>query len=279
MLPEAKSGDLLYVSGLSGHARAVKILSYPEGKSVGKLTGFGIAAGLCSDSGGDVFVVDAGNDKIIEYAHGGAAAINTLNTPTGLNGCSVDPTTGNLAAAGTYLGGGKPSVVVYPRSGSTFGTPTTYSDPQAKEFAWCSYDGSGNLFANGSTETGRSGVSVLDELPQGQNALVNISVGRSLTGDGAVQWDGTYLAIASPSSGKTLTIYQLQIASSTAKIVNTIKLRSAAQYVQFWVQASNIVSPENGVDVGVWAYPAGGSPTTSAHGLHEKIGVTVSVAP
>jgi hypothetical protein len=62
-------------------------------------------------------------------------AINIVDTPTGLNGYLVDPTTGNLAAAGTYLGGENPSVVVYPRSGDMPGTPTTYSDPQAKEFA------------------------------------------------------------------------------------------------------------------------------------------------
>jgi hypothetical protein len=55
--------------------------------------------------------------------------------------------------------------------------------------------------------TGRGGVAVLDELPQGQVSLVNISIDRSLTGDGAIQWDGTYLAMANPSSGKAVTIY------------------------------------------------------------------------
>src|SRR5580692_2300582 len=65
----AAAGPLLYVSDIG--AEDVDVFSYPGGKQVGTLTGFSEPAGLCTDRKGDVFVVDSGNDRILEYAHGG----------------------------------------------------------------------------------------------------------------------------------------------------------------------------------------------------------------
>ncbi len=130
---------------------------------MGELEGLG-PIGLCSASAGDFFVMDVGDYKIVEYAHDGTSPIGTLDTQEELTGCSVVPTTGNLAATGAYLAIEKAGIVVYPWSSGGFGAPTTYSDWRALEFAWCSYDESGNLFANGTTRTGTNGQSVLEEL-------------------------------------------------------------------------------------------------------------------
>jgi hypothetical protein len=283
MLPEAQSEDLLYVSGAAGRERAVKIFSYPRGKLVGELTGFGLAAGLCTDSAGDVFVMDAGDAKIVEYPHGGTSPVATLDAPELLTGCSVDPSTGNLAATGAYLAIGNALIAVYPWSGSGFGAPSTYTDSRAKEFGWCTYDNSGDLFANGTTETGDSGLSVLDELPQGHTSLVNISVDQSLAGDGAVQWNGTYLAMANPVPYKPLRIYQVEVTGSTGTVVNSTTLRTAERWaaalIEFWIQGGKIIAPEDNHDVGIWRYPRGGRPTKSVYALYDKIGVAVSLAP
>jgi hypothetical protein len=279
MLPGTQSESLLYVSGLSGHTRAVKVFKFPDGGKVGELTGFGFPAGLCSDGAGNVFVTDPGKNDIVEFAHGSTTPITTLPNQEALVGCSVDPTTGNLAATGAENGIHQSTVAVYPWSGSAFGAPITYTDSSAKEFEWCAYDANGNLFASG---TKVFNASVLDELPRGGSQLVPISEGGSIGGDGAVQWDGQYLALEDPSA-KAITIYQLVISGSSASIAHTIKLGTRFKgrpgvSRQFWIQSGEIASADGGHDVGVWSYPAGGKPTKSIYALSDQIGVTVSSA-
>lgn len=273
MLPGAVVHDLLYVS-VNGN---VKIFS-SRARLVGELKGIG-ADGLCSDSAGDVFVMDPGGYKIIEYAHGGTTPIDTLNTQISLRGCSVDRTTGNLAATGAVITARNPSVVVYPWSGGTFGPSTTYTDSRAADFAWCSYDGRGNLFANGSTQSSYKGLTVLDELRHGENSLVNVSLPRSFGGNGAVQWDGTYLAIADQSLSAYYSIYQLHIAKFRGTVVNAIKLKGSLIESQFWIQGDKIITSETGHDVGIWRYPAGGKPIKAIYVPGPKVGVTISLAP
>ena len=117
--------DSVSAGGYSGQQGAVLVLSFPKGDLVGTLTGFSVPSGECVDESGDVFVADGGADTIREYAHGGTTPIATLNDPGEPYGCSVDPTTGNLAVTN-----GSDSVAIYP---SAQGTPTLYSDPSIYE--------------------------------------------------------------------------------------------------------------------------------------------------
>ena len=55
----------------------VAYYTYPAGKLVGTLNA--TARGLCSDTSGNVFLVNEGG--IGEYAHGGTSLINTLGSP------------------------------------------------------------------------------------------------------------------------------------------------------------------------------------------------------
>ena len=86
-----------------------------RGKLVGTFdVGFGGSygeSGDCTDANGNVFI--SNDDNVFEYAHGGTEPIATLDLP-GSNaiGCSVDPTTGNLAVV--FSGSGK-NVAVVPR--------------------------------------------------------------------------------------------------------------------------------------------------------------------
>jgi hypothetical protein len=283
MLLAATSEDLLYVSNSQG----VLVYTFPEGKVAGELTGFQAPAGLCSDGAGDVFVTDPGANDIVEYAHGGTTPITTVSDQDALGGCSVDPTTGNLAATGAWHGASPSTIAVYPWSGSGFGTAVTYTDSRAVEFLWCSYDNSGDLFANGTTTNEiDKGRAVLDELPEGGTSLVKIAVKHRIRGNGSVQWDGTYLDIANPNlpESQYITIYQLQIASSKAKIANTITLEdehhapNMRQGVEFWLRGGNVISPENKSNVGIWSYPAGGKPITLIDTPYDDVGVTISVA-
>jgi hypothetical protein len=119
MLPEAKSKDLLYV----GDIYDVTVYSYPQGKLEGHLNGFYEIGGVCVDKHSDIFVVDAGGGKIVEYAHGGKTPIQTPDSPeSNPTGCAIDPGTGNLAVAiyGPLSGG---EVAIYP---AAHGSPTLY---------------------------------------------------------------------------------------------------------------------------------------------------------
>lgn len=257
---ETMSSKLLYVAtALAG----VKIFSYPKGTLVGTLSGFSLPFGLCSDKEGDVFVVDQGAQKIFEYAHGGTTPIAVLNAYGNYpNGCYVDPSTGNLAVAGggDFMGG---NVAIYHNAS---GSPTLYTDTHVDAFYWCTYDSSGNLFVNG----GPGPTFWLDELPSGANALITIAVNQQITGGGAVQWDGRYLAIGNPhgrgagTRGPT-TIFQVQISGSSGTVKKKIELytkrtnRNPGYDAQFWIQGNTVISPMTpNKDVGFWDYPTGG---------------------
>lgn len=273
---EASAGDLLYVST---ETNGVSVFSYPGGKLLGSLSGFEQPLGLCSDSAGDVFIVDSEAQDIVEYAHGGSAPVLTLddagNAP---NGCFVDPASGNLAVAGgtIHVEG---NLAIYK---GAKGSPTVYSD-SGGPLLWCTYDNQGNVFAVGGPYF------ALVELPKGHSALASISLDTSINIAGAIQWDGKYLAIADPHGGGRgthgpTTLYQVQISGSAGTVVNKIELSSGKRNrnpglgVQFWVQKRMVISPKTSqANVGLWHYPSGGHPAGNVKVDGHVLGVTVSV--
>jgi hypothetical protein len=290
ILPEAKKTDLLYVSDLL--AQVVDIYTYGHGyKLVGELTGFFNPEGLCVDKKGDVYVTNdtsLGVYQITEYAHGGTTPLRTINDPDGrANGCSVDPTTGNLAVAdfwGTSETIG--NVAVYPKAS---GTPKSYSNPNIFYDYYCGYDDKGNLFVDGETEGSVFG---LGELAKGGNTLNFINIDQTIYLPGGVQWDGKYLAVGDQVAVKhnfTSTIYQFSISGSEATTVNTMVLTGSSQVAQFWIPrihdggkrhyGDRLIGPnQDGKDTLFWDYPSGGNPIASISGETDPIGATLSLA-
>jgi hypothetical protein len=129
MAPDTKKRDLLYVSDSFPYgSNDVYVYSYPKGKLKGTLTGFNEPSGQCVDKAGDVFIANFGASQILEYAHGGTSPIKTLSDPDYYPlGCSVDPTTGNLAVTNrlstSFTAG---DVAIY---ADASGTPTSYTAP------------------------------------------------------------------------------------------------------------------------------------------------------
>jgi hypothetical protein len=284
MLPEAKMQDLLYVSSSTATGGyQVTVFSYPGGRQVGMLSVSG-ANGLCSDKAGNVYIVE--DPDVVEYAHGGTYPIATFDDllfPT--NGCAVDPTTGDLAVAGgNYPENAKVAIFTRPKS-----PPAVYSWGPDITFAWCSYDAQGNLFTNG--RNFRQGESGLVELSKGSSRLQTINVQNgSIHGGGAIQWDGTYLALVKVHGGlkksRPATIYQLQISGQSGTIVNAVQLNGSLgsevgfeNSVQVWIEKNTIVSPRTtgGNRAGLWQYPAGGNPFRGNARVNYPIyGLTVS---
>src|SRR5579863_7905024 len=208
ILPAAKKSDLLYISDLL--AQVVDIYTYGHGyKLVGQLTGFFNPEGLCVDLKGNVYVTNVTNDgvyQITEFAHGGTSPLRVLSDPDGRpNGCSVDPTTGDLAVADFWgASEGIGNVTVYKNAS---GTPTPYSNSNIYYDYYCAYDDNGNLFVDGETEGSVFG---LGELTKGGSTLNFINIDQTIYLPGGVQWDGKYLAVGDQVAVKhnfTSTIY------------------------------------------------------------------------
>ena len=274
---KTSSSDLLYASGGCG---GTCVFSYPDGALVGTLDKpRSEISGDCSDAAGDVFITD--NDAVLEYAHGGSAPIATLRLPgTDGEGCSIDPTTGNLAVV--FRGSGV-DVAIFP--GAT-GTPTLYGSQVDSRY--CGYDGSGNLSVNGYAAGG--GHPGFSELPKGGSAFSVLSISDSVGVPGQVQWDGKYITYQSQGHNDSI-LSQLKISGSRVTIVRTIHfdgIKSVAR--PSWIHGSKIFVPysdhqDRAKLLAVWNYPRAGKMTKKIKdfGDYEKTldfqGVTLSVAP
>jgi hypothetical protein len=96
MLPGTSSESLIYVA--THDSSAIRIYSYPDGKSAGMLTiPTAPGGGECVDGAGDVFIPTEA--VTYEYPHGGTSPIAQLKNPGSGFGCSYDPTTGNIAVS------------------------------------------------------------------------------------------------------------------------------------------------------------------------------------
>lgn len=271
MDPQARTTSLLYVSSvLTGD---VYVYSYSTQKLLGTLTGFTQPYGLCADKSANVWIVNDGASQIVEYAHGGTSPIATL-TDTGEypEGCSVDPTTGNLAVTNFYSTSGAGSVSIY---AGARGNPQVYSDPSMVNYRFCGYDSNGNLFVDG---VNASSSFVLAELPKGSGSFTNIDFTQKIEWPGGVQWDGKFVAVGDTDTG---TIYRTNAAGT---VKGSTQLTGSNYVNQFWIVASSrkkhkaasVVAPsQDGGVLGIYKYPAGGSPTTTIS-VSEPFGATVS---
>ncbi len=245
----ASLGDLLYVGG----DREGYIFSYPKGKLVGKLP-LG-SFGMCADRAGDVFFT--GVRTITEYAHG-ATAPNAIYTVTGTAfACAVDPTTGNLAVVVLCISSCKgDEVAIFDHPGAP---PTTYQDPAMQSLLFCGFDGRGNLFIDGYSN---SLVSVA-ELPRGSSTFTNYTVQATITNPGQIQFDTRHITLQERYHP---VIYRLAFNGGLATVVKKVTFtQEGVRAAQSWIFGNMIAMP-NGpatkrpLDIRIWQYPIGGAP-------------------
>jgi hypothetical protein len=303
MLPETKSGDLLYVS--SFYSGNVYVYSYPQRKLVGTLTGFISPAGECSDSAGDVFItaysnISGNGSTIYEYAHGGTSPVATLSDSGDAWGCAIDPATGNLAAANGIdptnpYGSGNGSVAIY---ADAQGNPTMYYSSEMSPFGFCGYDDQGNLYLP--VSIGPTPHLGLARLAHGSGSIEAINLNHEIYANNAdaflpsVQWDGKSMTVSSVPSDEghvsgLVSVYRLEITGSDAKVIGTTKLETHNNdhAGQSWIQGKRIFGiyyHRSYGHVAVWRYPRGGNPVDKIGNVPAKsfstlFGVTISVAP
>ncbi len=268
MSPDAaKTKDLLYVSNID--SGTVNVYSYPDEKQVGMIKGnYDGPDGICVDKKNDIWVVNNSNASLVEYKHGGKTPIAMLYGILFPIGCSVDPTTGNLAVTNYgygSAGGGSVSIFAHAK-----GTPKVYTDSKIAHFNFCGYDPKGNLYADG-TDAGETEF-FFAELPKGKKNLKNITLKGGFIGyPGMVQWDGKYVAVGDQMPSGTYTDAIYQTTGAGGKIVHETPLDGGEgeEIIGFWIQGSTVIGPnarepQNKSDygsVGFYKYPAGGRPT------------------
>lgn len=185
---------LLYVSDAG--ASDVQVYDYPQGGSVGTLTGFSFPQGECTDDKGNVYIVDSGSSQIFEFAHGGTSPIAVFSDTNEFPAsCAFDFHTGNLAVTnilGTQsfnqfeIG----SISVYPAGSSS---PTIYTDPDNAREYFLAYDNNSNLFVDG-VDSRTSAFRYAEMSPIGNFTEIKIK-GAKITFPGGVQRVGSYFAV------------------------------------------------------------------------------------
>ena len=256
MANAALGGDLLYVS--EKYSNVTNVYTYPRGQLVASLTypGGNSTGGLCSDKKGDVFITTA--YAIYEYQHGNATPVATIGGTA--DGCSVDPITGDLAAA---IPSG--AIAVY-RPGPQY----QWHLPRVFNISGLRYDGydtKGNLFVDGSAS---SAPPFFKELPRGGSKFENVTLNKLFAKPGNIEWDGHYLAVG---DGLNLLIRRFAISGTRGTLMGLLHLAGPSQGEQFWIHDGTTIAPaySHGWIAGFWNYPRGGFaykaiPETSAYG-------------
>ncbi len=222
---------------------------------------------MCSDKSGNVWVTTRYR-YLYEYAHGARKPTAKLDVGKSnfgpLTGCSVDPTTGNLAVV-VYDGG----VAIFKKAK---GNPTFYSVPV--NGYQCGYDDQGNLFVDGIQYFG------VAELPNGSSQGETITLDKTgQLGGGGIQWDGKYMAISTRLAHHQHVIFRFYVSGSRGTVVQTIHFRGPWEAWTFWLQRGNMIAPiRHDTQVGVWPYPGGGKHTAVLN-VCCVLGMTISVPP
>jgi hypothetical protein len=279
--PDTARDALLYVSN-TWYRNAVSIYRLGATKAVGMLTGFVLPLGLCSDSSGDVYVVDDGAGKIYEYPHGNKHSIKTLVDPYAApNACAFDKTTGNLAVTDNTNG-----VLIYPRAS---GSPTPYVDHYLGSYNFVAYDDRGDLLVDGAGGS----ASQFAELRKGSSVLTSIALNAKLVAPEGIAWDGKYFAICDQGRLPNVVDY-FSISGSSGTLQGTVTLDDSVTLLGITISPFGYAKgklPKNkeiiGADVNndarkgyvwYWRYPNGGSPIKMiVHEVREPVGVAVSL--
>jgi hypothetical protein len=277
----AKKVDLLYISDGNGE---VTVYTYWQKTLVNTLTDFTKPEGECVDDRGDVFITDAGAQRVVEYAHAGIKPIATLDdAPFAPYACSVNAASGALAVANEAGSSTRGNIAVYAQAS---GTPKLYTDSTIKDFQGCAYDGSGNLLASNGQADGPD--SYFAWLPKSGSKLIDVKLPgpqSSWTWENVngIQWDGRYWVI------DYYNLYRISVANGQGYYVGQTDLQDFdGQPGPFWIynihrksQGTQVVGAYNefsSSSVVYWNYPSGGDGIAEiSKGIDKPVAVTVSL--
>jgi hypothetical protein len=278
----AKQPTLLYVSNVG--AADVTVYTYSDGGGillVGTLTGFAYPSGLCTDTQGNVWVLDYGTRKLYKYAHGGDTPIQTIEQHNGKPyGCAVDLKTGNLAVASALPDGRYSYGTVKVYAGGK-GRPQHYDPPYGFRFVdFLAYDNQSNLLVDGEELYHNPG---LFELPKYGNQLLRVSLsGGKLQAPAAVQWDKPIFLVGDQDfqNQGTPGFYKVFLSGSAATVVGSEALSGTQKTYAFWRRAGNVIVPDYPANiVRIYRVSDGSLVNSFTDGLAQPFGAVVSQLP
>jgi hypothetical protein len=243
-----KSNPLAYVIDSSGD---VNVYSYPGFVQQQTLAAFEDPRGECVDSEGNVWIADAHNYRLVEYAHGGTQPIATLSDPAGVpSTCAVSSSSGTLAV-GNFVSQsyGEGNVALYAHAK---GKPKIVKgSPGAVYFL--AYDSHDNLFADDDDS-----VFALLELAKGSTAFQNIEVkGATVQFAGALQYVNNVLNIGDQAAARS---YQARVKNGVANVTGFTELNGSMDCVASFIYKNRLLCPDAGsLDLKVYEYPKGGN--------------------
>ena len=250
VLPEARSQNLLYVSGNAGF---VYIFSFPKGKLVGTLTGFQEVSGVCADIAGNVWVANSADFDLIEYAHGGTLPIATLTDYESYPfSCSVNRENGDLAVSNIFSikQGEVGSIAVYP---SATRTPKLYTDSKFLEYYFLAYGPERKIYFDGN---GYGSNFEMARLYRGAFTPIVIS-GATIPSPGGVQYAEGSLTIGGADSSGDAIIYRI---TDQGVVTGGTTLLGAFGCMGYEIWKTYVICASSNGNVPIYKYPAGGSP-------------------
>lgn len=268
----SSSGDLLYVA-----RSKFETYRFPELRQDQKFAVVhgDVDAGSNLSSGDVCFAASLTMDV---YHHGTGQPFEELR-PFGtrdsfFTDCAFDPTTDNIAASISSYDH-QPLLEVF----SSSSNGVSYSDPNMQEAGFVAYDASGNVFVDG-YQTRTSGW-LLDELPKGGGALIELSLSKQISPLLSLEWDGTYMTVMDFT-----TIYRLSVSGSTATVVGETLLKHVERghvNTSFEIANGTVIGiahnyKEKGPSIALWHYPEGGEPYKHVK-TRDVAAFALSVAP
>jgi hypothetical protein len=250
------SSGFMYVSDAG--AGDVQVFNWPKPiNPVGTLVGFSEPQGICND-GKNVYITSTTAAAIIEFAAGASTPTRTIDDPDGLPvGCSVDPTTGDLAISNILSKSyGQGSLDIYIKAK---GKPHEIKSEDLFKLFSVQYDGSGNLFVTGLTA---AYAPVYAKLSAGSKHIKVTCPSFSKSFPGSLGWDGTYIVVGGDNG-----LYRVKGCKRVGFTPVSVS--------QFYIDGNRIVAPDAGsLSVGIYSYPKGDLISTIG-GFSQPIGITV----
>ena len=257
----ARIRQLLYVSdayGGSDFTGDVAVYSYPTWKQVGTLTGLLEPQGMCTD-GNNVFVTSTADSSILEYRWDNSIAKLVLDDSGFLPvGCAFDHLTGDLAVTNVAsTSGGNGNVAIYTHAS---GKPSFRQTPELGRYDFCTYNGSGTLFVDGTGPDNGNRVTLVAFDRGGLGGIINLNQAaeklRGLNEEIEVPrrlgWDGKYVTV-----GSDTIIYRLRVSGSRTSVSGETNLSGSA--MNYYVNGATMFTVD-GKDVFAYRYPSGGAP-------------------
>ena len=273
---------LMYVTNwLHG---TVSVYNYRNGQNItlfGKLTGFKTPGQPCVDRSGNVYIPDPIRQTLTKFAWGQVHPIAVLADPYGgPTSCSVDRTTGNVAAANFGFG----NVAIW--AGGT-GTPTQITYPTSAYTEFVGYDDTGDLLL---ASNNGSGSGILAYLPAGATSFTDLTQNGFTVGfPGNVQWGGTYWLVGDQGTegvGCPCHVTQVGVSGSNASLDGSVLTfgGTTVDIIGFWKRGSPHYAHISAADFGqskdiVYSFPAMSPVTVVSQRVKIPFGVAVSQQP